>query len=330
MPTEQTRRWRTLVGALLCLSSLLSGCAGCSDEGTPDDGDADETLSDSGPTDAPSTVDTAGKRDSGGFDTTSLDTTPTETAPDVTSLETGTTDATPDAPVDSGPSDAIDGGDATDTAPGDTDRSELDAVSETGDSSLDTAETSLDTGDSSLDATSDTAPDTSPAGLSVPCSNGSGWTVFKFHWSQNSGSSPSIDVWDASCNYSLAPQSTCRVSLVNNPSFNSSQPKAVLLTGAEVLRVRYDVSTLQFTDASVHVQARSYSTTASTTFDVWSPIYGANTSPNRVDNDFVYDWYRVPWSNYLSPNDDPALTAIEISDNGGDELAVHAVELCVE
>lgn len=174
----------------------------------------------------------------------------------------------------------------------------------------------------------DTGP-TPPSGLSTRCSNGPGWTLFKFHWSQHSGSSPRIDVWDASCTYSYAPNSACNVRGVRSPNFTSSSPKAILLTQSKYLRVRFSVQGINFSDADVYVQARSYSTTASTYFRVYSPLYGSRQG-GLVDNDWVYDWYHVPWTGYLNPGDDPNLTAIEIYDKGGDELAVHAVELCIQ
>lgn len=173
----------------------------------------------------------------------------------------------------------------------------------------------------------DTGP-TPPSGLSTRCSNGPGWTLFKFHWSQNSGSSPRIDVWDASCTYSYATNSACNVRGVRSPNFTNSSPKAILLTQSKYLRVRFSVQGINFSDADVYVQARSYSTTASTYFRVYSPLYGSRQG-GLVDNDWVYDWYHVPWTGYLQPGDDPNLTAIEIYDKGGDELAVHAVELCI-
>lgn len=289
---------------LLTAGALLSGCGSCTGEESPpgpDAGDAADAVdpSDSDPRDA--RTETGTERDSGPADADAVEA--TDGASDSSATDTDTAGA--DTATDTDGADGSPPSDATDTDAG-------------GDTRV------PDASDAGSDA------DASPPGLSVPCSNGSGWTVFKFHWSQNGGRSPSIDVWDASCRYSTAIGSTCRVSLLHNPDFNSRQPRAVTLSGSEAIRVRYDVSTLQFTDAAVHVQARSYATTSPTRFEVWSPIYGAKTSPGLVDQDFVYDWYTVPWGNYLSPSDDPNLTAIEISDLGGDELAVHAVELCVQ
>ena len=105
---------------------------------------------------------------------------------------------------------------------------------------------------------------------------------------------------------------------------------AVSISGSSYIRVRYSVAGLSFSRATVYLQARSYSTSASTYFDVWSPIYGG-LEGGPVDNDWTYDWYGVDWSTHLSPADSPSLTAIQIyAGRGSGNLALHAVELCVE
>ena len=61
----------------------------------------------------------------------------------------------------------------------------------------------------------------------------------------------------------------------------------------------------------MYVQARSYSTSASTNIRVWSPIYG-DQAMGPVDNDFTYDWYGTDWTDFLDPGDSPGLTTIQI------------------
>jgi hypothetical protein len=101
-------------------------------------------------------------------------------------------------------------------------------------------------------------------------------------------------------------------------------------TSYPYLRVRYDVSGLSFSSATLWVQARSYATSASTNIRAWSPIHG-ETAYGPVDVDFTYDWYGIDWSAYLTPSDPPALTAVQIyAYLGSGSLAVHAAELCVE
>jgi hypothetical protein len=170
-----------------------------------------------------------------------------------------------------------------------------------------------------------------PTGLPVPCKQGPGWTLFRFHYG-GGGTSPSIDVWDASCSYSYAPNSACNVYAVY-PGFGSvsyTSQGYPILTTSEYLRVRFSVSGLSFTKAAVYIQARSYATASSTDYRVWSPLYGDQTG-GPVDNDWIYDWYGLDWSGYLTPADPPSLTAIQIyAGQGSGQLAVQAVELCVQ
>jgi hypothetical protein len=169
-----------------------------------------------------------------------------------------------------------------------------------------------------------------PTGLSVPCQNGAGWTLFRFHWSSNS-TSARIDVWDASCSYSLASNSACNVRTVY-PGFGELDFTSAgdpIVTSSEYIRVRFSAAGLNFSEATVHVQGRSYSTSGSTYFDVWSPLYGTREG-GPVDVDFTYDWYAVDWTGNLYPTDDPGLTAIQIyGGRGSGKLAVRSVEMCV-
>lgn len=172
---------------------------------------------------------------------------------------------------------------------------------------------------------------TNTTGLPTPCSNGTGQTLFRFHYDSGS-TSARVDVWDASCSYSFAPNSACNVREVY-PGFGdvdrTSQGYPVL-SSTEYIRVRYSVSGISFSQATLYVQARSYSTGASTNIEAWSPIYGG-IAYGPVDNDFVYDWYAIDWSNSLSPSDDPNLTAIQLyAHQGSNSLAVKAVELCLQ
>jgi hypothetical protein len=179
----------------------------------------------------------------------------------------------------------------------------------------------------------DLAPDGPPnlTGLTVPCANGPGWTMFRFRYG-GGNKSARVDVWDASCNYSFAPNSACNVREVY-PGFGSvsyTSSGYPIFTTSQYLRVRFSAAGLRFSKATVYVQARSYATSSSTRFRVWSPLYGDQRS-GLVDNDWVYDWYAVDWTGYLYPSDKPSLTAIQIyASSGSGKLAVKAVELCVQ
>jgi hypothetical protein len=171
----------------------------------------------------------------------------------------------------------------------------------------------------------------SPTGLKVPCQRGPGFTLFRFHYG-GGGTSPSIDVWDATCSYSYAPSSACNVVAVY-PGFGSvsyTSQGFPILTSTEYLRVRFSVAGLSFSKATIHLQARSYATSSSTSFRIWSPLHG-DAIGGPVDNDWVYDWYSLDWTGYLTPSDPPSLTAIQLyAHQGSGQLAVQAVELCVQ
>lgn len=170
-----------------------------------------------------------------------------------------------------------------------------------------------------------------PTGLTTSCQNGPGWTLFRFHYNNNS-TSAQIDVWDASCSYSFAPNSACNVREVY-PGFGEVSRTSQgypIFTSSNYMRVRFDAGGLNFTQVTLWIQARSYATSSSTYYDVWSPLYGEKEG-GPVDNDFVYDWYPLDWTGYLFPSDDPGLTAIQLyGGRGSGSLAVSAVELCVQ
>ncbi|MEZ4459184.1 MAG: hypothetical protein R3E66_05565 [bacterium] len=172
---------------------------------------------------------------------------------------------------------------------------------------------------------------TNTTGLTEPCSNGSGYTVFRFHY-DNGSTSARIDVWDATCSYSFAPSSICNVREVY-PGFGDISRTSEgypIVTSSHYIRARFSVTGLNFSQANLYVQARSYATSSSSSVRAWSPIYGEVVS-GLVDNDFVYDWYEIPWTGMLDPSDSPSLTAIQLyAYQGSGSVAIKAVELCVQ
>ncbi len=166
-----------------------------------------------------------------------------------------------------------------------------------------------------------------PPVTGIPCENGAGRSLFRFHF--DNSTNPRIDVWTASCSYSLAPGSACNVVPVRSVGVVMSG-YAVTVGSADYLRARFSVAGKDFSNATLYVQARSYSTSASTRIRAWSPIYG-DAFGGPVDVDFTYDWYAIDWTHMLSPSDDPALTAVQLyAEGGSSSLAIHAVELCID
>lgn len=165
-----------------------------------------------------------------------------------------------------------------------------------------------------------------PTGLTTPCQNGSGWTLLRFHY--DGSYSARIDVWDATCAYSLADQA-CNVTPVLTETLIDSG-YALLVSTNSYIRARFSANGLAFDHATLYVEGRSYSTGSSTTIEAWSPLYGSAYS-GLVSNAWEYHWYAIDWTGYLYPDDDPHLTAFQLyAYQGSGSLAVHAVELCVE
>jgi len=224
--------------------------------------------------------------------------------------------------VADGDADLDDDGDGEGDAAADADVEADTDVGSDGDGDVD-ADADAD-GDADADADSDPPP-----GLTRRCENGPGWTLFAFHYDRGHGTNAVIDVWDATCSYSLAPGSACNVVPVRSVS-SVHEGFAVVVSGSSYLRARFSVTGLSFTRAAVYLQARSYATASSTHYEVESPLYGV-LEGGPVDNDWVFDWYGLDWSALLFPSDPPGLTAIQIfAGRGSGSLAVHAVELCVE
>lgn len=237
-----------------------------------------------------------------------------------TGLDAGA-DTGSDAGADTGADTGPDAGTDTDLDAG------SDAESDTG------TDAGTDAGDAGVDAETDAGGETPPAGLSEPCAQGEGWTVWRFSYSDWS-TSAQIEVWDASCDYSLAPGSSCNVREVTSGFGDISRTSdgyPIVTTSSDYIRIRYSVEGLQFDAAEVHLQGRSYSTSASTDFRLWSPIYG-DAEGGPVSQSFEYEWHSLDWSDYLHPTDDPGLTAIETyaAQGGSSQLAVQSMELCVK
>ena len=284
---------------------LLVTAVGCSDDVDPD--------TDAGTTPANGDVQTGDADDTGDhLDTNGGDDADLDAGDDDTSAE----DA---GDEDTGDLDAGDDGDAGD----------VDADLDAGSGDAADADDATDTGD-----TTDTADagDSPPDGLSEPCENGDGWTLFRFHYELNPGSS-TIEVWDASCTYSVGDQG-CQIQEVTSgfgdiPTTSEGYP--IVNTSSNFIRIRFSVEDLDFDDVSAHVRARSYSTSSSTDMRLETQLHGATTA-GPVSQAFTYDWYDIDFTGYLTPNDDPGLTAIDVfADQGGSsEMAVRAMEVCVE
>ncbi len=322
---------------LFCCLALAIGSSACSHDevnGTGIDWDNDTEVDagkDTGSTDTGTAHDAGDHSDTGDneldagdadTDHGSTDTGDTDVGADTGGSDTGDTDT---GGADTGADTGVDTGTDVDTGGFDT-GGDADTGTDVG---WDTDAGGADVG-GDTDVGYDTGDDP-PMGLSEPCENGSGWTVFRFRYS-NLSTSAQIQVWDASCDYSFAPNSACNVREVTQGmgDINRTSEGFPIATSSNYIRVRYSVEDLQFDSAEVHLQARSVSTSASTNYELWSPIYGS-VFGGPVSVGFDTEWHTADWSNHLSPTDEPAMTAIQIYAQGGsNQLAIESVELCVD
>lgn len=165
------------------------------------------------------------------------------------------------------------------------------------------------------------------AGPRPLCANGQGESIFRFHFASASGADPQIDVWRASCAYSSESDSECTITSTGAPT--ALNPEGILLDADDALAVRYSVVGLSFSRATIYIRARSDSALSTTGIRVESPIWG-DTTVSPIANGPDYQWYSVDWTGYLTPGDDPSVTAMWIRAwMGSQALAIQSVELCV-
>jgi hypothetical protein len=162
----------------------------------------------------------------------------------------------------------------------------------------------------------------------MPCTHGPGWIAFRFHYSPNSGTQAILD------DFGLPDNSNWQAV----PAFSSSVVDAGNGGGLEIgsgnwILIRYSVAGLTtITSATFSIYGRSYDTTASGSFDAWSPLYGdAPSPPDSVSNAWPYTWTTIDYTGQVQVGDSPGLTGIRLySGPSSNDLAIHAVELCIE
>jgi hypothetical protein len=171
-----------------------------------------------------------------------------------------------------------------------------------------------------------------PPGITdVPCQSGPGSTLFRMHWFGGSHSAD-IDVWEAACDYSIAPNSACsalpicRGGIGCEVGVTDGGDALALEGGNQYLQIRFDVTGLFFERVTVYMEARGMN--GPTDFEAWSPLYGPLVL-GPVSSGFEYQAGAFDWTGFLLPGDDPDLTALRITPENG-SLALHALELCLE
>jgi hypothetical protein len=171
-------------------------------------------------------------------------------------------------------------------------------------------------------------PDLASHSNGPPCVNGTGFAAFRFHYDTSGSQSPNLDAFGLpdSSNWEATPvYSTSIVDPGNGGGLEIASGNWIL--------IRYSLAGLtQINGATFSVFGRSYNTTASGSFDAWSPIYGdANSPTDSVSNAWPYAWTTIDYTGHLAIGDDPGLTGIRLySGPGSDDLVIHAVELCID
>jgi hypothetical protein len=167
------------------------------------------------------------------------------------------------------------------------------------------------------------------AGRHTPCTNGSGWVAWRFHYNPNEpGTQAHLDLYD------LPDASNWEA----NPVFSTSIVDSIHGGGLEIatgnwILIRYSVVGLStIRNATFSVYGRSYNVTASGSFNAWTPLYGDAPAPaNSVSNAWPYEWTSIDFTGHVRVGDAPGLTGIRLyAGPSSNDLAIHAVELCLD
>jgi|GEM_PF-6082033 len=168
--------------------------------------------------------------------------------------------------------------------------------------------------------------DASPPLLGPACTHGAGFVAWRFHYK---GSTSAVtDV------YSLPDKSNWQAVPAYSTMFSDAlHGGGIEIGGGNWILIRYSVSGMStIKGATLSVYGRSYDTTASGSFNAWSPLYGDNPSPtNSVSNAWPYTWTTVDFSNGVKVGDLPGLTGIRLySGPNSNVLVINTVELCID
>lgn len=161
----------------------------------------------------------------------------------------------------------------------------------------------------------------------MPCTNGPGWVAFRFHYEPGTTSAflDELGLPDSS-NWEAVPAFSTQVT-------DTLHGGGIEIASGNWILIRYSLAGLSVINgATFSVYGRSYDTTASGSFDAWSPLYGDAASPtSSVSNAWPYAWTSIDYSTQLAVGDDPGLTGIRLyAGPASDDLVIHTVELCID
>lgn len=159
-----------------------------------------------------------------------------------------------------------------------------------------------------------------------PCMRGSGWAAFRFHYSGST--SASIDA------LGLPDRSNFEAVPARSTSFTDAlHGGGIEIASGNWLLIRFSlVGLTTIRSATFSVYGRSYNTTASGSFQAWSPIHGSISSPtNSISNAWPYTWTSVDYRANVDVSDPPGLTGIRLyAGPSSSDLVINTVELCLD
>jgi hypothetical protein len=211
------------------------------------------------------------------------------------------------------------------------DRPEVDAAPNSTDGGLglpDAGAGASDAGAGSTDAgagSSDAGTPDAGGGITTACTFGEGQALWRLTFPANAAGYATVEEWDNGCDYSLANQAC---SLSGEPhNYANFGPGILFNSSTDYFRVRFSAAGLSFTQATLYITAHADGSGIPNAV-LESPIYGSLSFAPIVPIS-THRTYAVDWSDFLSPTDNPSLTAVTLRSNPTG-LAVSEIQLCVQ
>lgn len=159
----------------------------------------------------------------------------------------------------------------------------------------------------------------------TPCQTGPGQSLWRLRWQPGQGGFATVEVWDNGCEFSLADQA-CRLSGEPHDSADFG-PGIEFNSSTDFFRVRFSVAGESFDNATLFISAHADGSGIPNAV-LESPIHGSLSFAPTVPIS-QHRTYAVDWSDFLTPSDQPSLTAVTLRSQPIG-LAVSFMELCVE
>lgn len=162
-------------------------------------------------------------------------------------------------------------------------------------------------------------------GITTACTLGDGQALWRLTFPPNAAGYATVEEWDNGCEYSLADQAC---SLSGEPhSYANFGPGILFNSSNDYFRVRFSVAGLSFTQATIYISAHADGSGIPNAV-LESPLYGSLSFAPSVPIS-THRTYAVDWTSFLSPSDNPNLTAVTLRSNPTG-LAVSEIQLCVQ